>query len=181
MIAVNRFHCCLSPPLHLLLNLFAMHGKAPSTITKCLITSAQYQTKQTPPSLLVKQLEMNLMKVKIRIWLQCLFISLTILLPFSRNISFYDSITALCLTRPRQRGYVLTSRLPYLNAPPLFPLTLPISTWWTTIAGPACNSPYSSPTCQYFPFLHWFRPDSADSGWNPGIPEDSSRNQQESN
>ena len=33
---------------------------------------------------------------------------------------------------------------------------------------------------QYFPFLHWFRPDSADSGQNPGIPEDSGRNRQES-
>jgi hypothetical protein len=115
-----------------------MRGMAPSTIIMCLITSAQYQTKPNPPRLPVKQLEMKL-QLKITVSLATMLVQF-IDYPFPRNILFYNSFTALCLARPGlccQRGYVLTSRLPYLNAPP------PSSLWLCQSVpdGPPLQSP----------------------------------------
>ena len=72
---------------------------------------------------------------------------------------------------------------PILFIPPLIPGYLLESQYFTVPHLFLQESSHSSGihrNSQYFPFLHWFRPDSVDFGQNPGIPEDSGWNQQES-
>jgi len=132
-------------------NLSAMHGEHPSKIIICLMMSAQYQTKPTPPSLPVHHLEMKRKRKTMMVSLASIiglvhFIDLHL-------FQIYIFLSLVHNALPRKALPVLLTRVCThfqitLFESPLFPLALLISTtWWIRIAGPTCILPYSSPTC----------------------------------
>src|SRR5271156_4425680 len=125
-------------------NLSAMHGEHPSKIIICLMMSAQYQTKPTPPSLPVHHLEMKRKRKTMMVSLASIiglvhFIDLHL-------FQIYIFLSLVHNALPRKALPVLLTRICThfqitLFESPLFPLALLISTtWWIRIAGPTCIS-----------------------------------------